>query len=123
MSMHMTTIKILEVEARRAPLRSVNIIISDGTDHYQLEVGGLPLEGDLQPMLFEREVVLWQVAQEREKLTTSQVRRLCYNSPSAGGWSSDEFQEAHNEAFGEKKEKLRRIKTLRDAIRDEWPIV
>lgn len=119
-------IKILEEKSRRSPLRYVDIIISNGTDHYQLGVGGLPLEGDLQliqELLEEREVVLWQVALiKNNQLTAGEVRRACYNSPTAGGWTKNEFQEAHNENYGGRVTKLRRIKTLRDAIREEWPI-
>ncbi|KKN57461.1 hypothetical protein LCGC14_0561730 [marine sediment metagenome] len=123
MTMHMLTIKILEIGTRQTPLRNVDIIISNGTDHYRLGVGGLPLEGDLQLELYEREAELWQAAQiVRNQKTTDEVRRVCYNSPLAGGWSKDEFQEAFNENFGGKKQKLRRIKALRDTIRDEWPI-
>lgn len=117
-------IKILEERIHQAPLKHVNIIISDGETHYQLEVGGLPLIGDLQQiqqLLKAREETLWLEAQiENNLLTTREVRRACYNSPTAGGWTSDEFQEAHNENFGGKSNKLRRIKALRDVIREEW---
>lgn len=115
-------IKILEEKTLQAPLRHVNIIISEGTEHYQLGVGGLPLEGDLQPILEAREEELWRVAQTiNNSLTTEEVRATLYNSPTAGGWSDNEFQEAFNENFGGRATKLQRIRTLRDAIRDEWP--
>ncbi len=100
----------------------VLIIISDGTNHYQLGVGDLPLTGDLQPVLDAREAELWQVAEGiNNQLTTEEVRAKCYNSPLAGGWSDNEFQEAFNENFGGRATKLQRIRSLRDAIRDEWP--
>lgn len=102
--------------------RYVKIIISDGAIHYHLGVSGLPLAGNLQPILEASEAKLWQVAEIKDdQLTTEQVRRDCYNSPSAGGWTNDEFQEAFNENFGGRIDKLRRIKDRRDAIRAEWP--
>lgn len=113
-------IKIIEERTYQA--RHANIIISDGIDHYYLGVGGLPLEGDLQPILDARETNLWQVALVKgTALITEEVRAILYNSPLAGGWSEDEFQEAFNENFGGAATKLQRIRALRDAIRDEWP--
>ena len=103
--------------------RHADIIISDTATHYALGVGGLPLIGDLQTILDAREVELWAVAQTKnDQQTTRQVRCLCYNSPSAGGWTNDEFQEAFNENFGGKITKLQGIKVRRDAIRAEWPL-
>ncbi len=122
----MIKIKILEERTRHAPLRHVNIIIGDGETYYQLGVGGLPLEGDLQMIqrvLEERKAELWQAAQIiRNQKTIEEVRLACYNAPIAGGWTKNEFQEAFNENFGGRVTKLRRIKDLRDAIRNEWPI-
>lgn len=119
-------IKILDIQFKTIRFENISrhadIIISDGTTHYYLNVGGLPLTGDLQPILETREVELWQVAViKNNHLTTEQVRCDCYNSPSAGGWTNDEFQEAFNENFGGRIAKLRRIKDRRDAIRAEWP--
>lgn len=103
--------------------RYVTIIISDSVSHYKLGRGGLPLVGDLQPILDAEEASLWQVAvAKNNSLTTRQVRCACYNSPTAGGWTNDEFQEAFNENFGGKIAKLKHIEELRDAIRAEWPL-
>jgi hypothetical protein len=103
--------------------RHADIIISDGIDHYWLGVGKLPLAGDLQPDLELREAELWRMAVEKSnKLTTRQVRRLVYNSPEAGGWSNDEFQEAY---FEERKGDMTKASALdvrRTTIQAEWPI-
>jgi len=101
----------------------VSIIISDGATHYTLGVGGLPLVGDLQKILEAREAELWQVAQAKDnQRTTRQVRRLVYNSQSAGGWDHDDFQEAWFEERGGDSTRANILDARRAAIRAEWPL-
>lgn len=107
--------------------RHANIIISDGAfpdaTHYALSVGGLPLDGDLLPILEAREAELWQVAvAKKNKLTIEEVHLACYNSPLAGGWTNNEFQEAVAENWEGKPAKRNRITSRRAAIRDKWPL-
>lgn len=103
--------------------RHADIIISDGVTHYALGVGGLLLTGNLQPILEVRETELWRVAVAKgNQQTTRQVRRLAYNSPEAGGWSDDEFQEAY---FEERKGDMTKADVLdvrHTTIHAEWPI-
>lgn len=122
------TIKILSIKTSKdydGPdiTRHANIIISDNVTHYALGVGDLPLTGDLQPILDAREAELWQAAVGKDnQLTTEQVRALIYESPVAGGWSNQEFQEAY---FEERKGNITKANALdvrRTAIHAEWPI-
>lgn len=103
--------------------RHANIIISDGTDHYALGVGGLSLEGDLQPILEAEEASLWTVAVAKGNTrTTRQVRRLVYNAPSAGGWDRDDYQEAVFEKDAGDPTEWNMLKVRRAAIRSDWPL-
>lgn len=103
--------------------RHADIIISDTVTHYALGVGGLPLVGDLQPILEAREAELWQVAvAKNNSLTTEEVRLACYNSPLAGGWTNNEFQEAVAEDWAGDSTKRNRIISRRAAIRADWPL-
>lgn len=103
--------------------RTTMIIISDGTTHYLLGVGGLPLVGDLQSILNARETKLWAVAMDKDnKLTTEQVRTLLYESPIAGGWSNQEFQEAYFEERKGNVAKANALDVQRAAIQTAWPI-
>lgn len=122
-------IKILSEDIDRDDnSRFVSIIISDGSfpdaTHYKLGRGGLPLVGDLQPILESEEDQLWQVAQAKDNsLTTRQVRRLVYNSQSAGGWSKNESEEALLEHLkGGDSTKLDIVWARRAAIRADWPL-
>lgn len=107
--------------------RHADIIISDGAfpdaTHYALGRGGLPLEGDLQPVLEAEEESLWRAAvAKNNELNTEEVRLACYNSPLAGGWTNNEFQEAVAENWAGDSTKRNRITSRRNAIRDEWPL-
>ncbi len=103
--------------------RVADIIISDGVAHYQLGVGGLPLVGDLQKILDAREAELFIVAQAKNNiLITEEVRRTLFNSPLAGGWTSDEFQEAILENDDGLPAKLTVIQSKRAAIKLDWPL-
>lgn len=116
------TIKILSI-SQNDNSRHTDIIISDGIAHYKLGRGGLPLTGDLQLVLEAEEVSLWQVAVvKNNNLTTRQVRRLMYNSQSAGGWDRDDFQEALIEHLAGDSTKLDIIRNRRNAIQAEWPL-
>ncbi len=103
--------------------RVTDIIISNGTNHYLLGVGGLPLLGDLQVILEAREVELWGVAVTKNNdLPTEQVHTLLFESPIAGGWSNQEFQEAY---FNERKGdaiKANALDLRRIAIQTDWPL-
>ena len=104
--------------------RHADIIISNGVDHFILGVGGLPLLGTLLDALEAREPELWGVAQvENNKVTTRYVRRLSYNSQSAGGWSFDEYQEAVFEKEDGNDTMWNVLKARRTAIKTEWPDV
>jgi hypothetical protein len=121
------TIKILSIRFQAAnganTSRHADIIISDGVTHYTLGVGDLPLVGDLQPILDARESELWGVAVAKDdQRTTRQVRRLVYNSRSAGGWDRDEFQEAWFEERAGDSTKANALHARRAAIRAEWPL-
>lgn len=103
--------------------RYADIIISDGATHYKLGRGGLPLVGDLQLILEAEEASLWRVAvAKNNSLTTRQVRRLVYNSQSAGGWDRDDFQEASFEKDAGDLTKWNTLKARRAAIRADWPL-
>lgn len=103
--------------------RHADIIISDTVTHYALGVGGLPLVGDLLPILEAEEESLWRVAVvKKNKLTIEEVRLACYNSPLAGGWTNNEFQEAVTEDWAGDSTKRNRIISRRAAIRAEWPL-
>lgn len=103
--------------------RNANTIISDTVTHYLLGVGSLPLVGDLQVILDARFNELWPVAvAKKNKFTTDEARLACYNSPLAGGWTNNEFQEAVREDWEGKPEKRNRIMARGAAIRAEWPI-
>lgn len=103
--------------------RHADIIISDGVTHYKLGRGGLPLVGNLQVILEAEELRLWQVAVAKgNQRTTHQVRRLVYNSQSAGGWDRDEFQEAWFEERAGDSTKANTLHARRVAIRAEWPL-
>lgn len=121
-------IKIIDIQMQLTELgvnhsRVVDIIISNGTTHYHLGVGGLSLTGDLQKILNAREEELWRVAQEKDdQLDTQQVRRRLYNSAAAGGWTHDEFQEALFEKEEGNPTKLNILKDRRATIRADWPI-
>lgn len=107
--------------------RYVSIIISDGAfpdaTHYKLGRGGLPLVGDLQTILEAEEAHLWAVAVAKDdQRTTRQVRRLVYNSQSAGGWDRDDFQEASFEKDAGDLTKWNTLKARRATIRADWPL-
>lgn len=103
--------------------RQADIIISDGASHYRLSVGGLSLAGDLQIVLDAREPELWIVAQAKNNLlSTRQVRRKLYNSPGAGGWDRDDYQEAVFEKSDGDTTKWDILKARRATIRAEWPL-
>lgn len=103
--------------------RHADIIISDTVIHYALGVGGLPLVGDLQTILEAEEASLWRVAvAKNNSLTAEEVRLECYNSPIAGGWTINEFQEAVAEDWAGDSTKRNRIISRRAAIRAEWPL-
>lgn len=123
-------IRILNEQVREeSQTRYVQIVISDGAfpdaTHYKLGRGGLPLVGDLQPILEAEEASLWQVAVAKDnQKTTAEVRCLLYNSISEG-WSEDDFQEAileHLAGEEENSERLTAMLAKRAAIRAEWPI-
>lgn len=115
--------RIIQDENGIDEARHTDIIISDGATHYKLGRGGLPLVGDLQPILEAEEASLWRVAvAKNNQLTTRQVRRLVYNTPSAGGWDRDDFQEAWFEERGGDSTKANALDARRAAIRAEWPI-
>lgn len=63
------TITILDVTTLDVdfvpPSRTAIIEITDGVDTYKWSVGGLPIIGDLQPLLDAREAELWAKAQAR----------------------------------------------------------
>lgn len=58
--------------------RSVSIIISQNSESYEYAVGGLPLDGDLQPILDARFDELWQGAKERGSIPPE---KLVYGYP------------------------------------------
>lgn len=122
------TIKIIEKRIYQNELGNneghhADIIISDGVTHYALGVGGLPLVGDLQPILDARFDELWVVSVVKDnQLTTRQVRRLIYNSQSAGGWDRNDYQEAVFEKDAGDLTKWNTLKARRVAIRAEWPL-
>lgn len=125
-------IKIIEIttltdEFRQNTFRHADIIITDATTHYALGVGGLPLVGDLQTILDARESELFAVAQEKNNqknnlLTTEEVWVKLFNSPLAGGWTNDEFQEAVLENDDGLPGKLAAIQGKRAAIKLDWPL-
>lgn len=101
--------------------RHADIVISDGTNHYQLGVGGLPRIGNLQSILDAREAELWHTAQEKDnQLTIREVRRLLYNSILGGGWTSDDYQEATFEKDDGNSTKWDILKARRATIQAEW---
>ena len=103
--------------------RHTDTIISDGVVHYALGVGGLPLKGDLQPVLDAREAELWKVAVVKDNtLDAIEARELSYNSPLAGGWTNNEFQEAILENNLGQAAKLTAIQNKRAAIKADWPL-
>lgn len=120
-------IKILNVQTQSTELginqsRVADVIISNGTTHYRLGVGGLSLTGDVQKILNAREEELWRVAQEKDDhLDTQQVRQRLYTSSTAGGWTHDEFQEALFEKDEGDPTKWNTLKGRRATIRAEWP--
>lgn len=119
----LSEIETIDIDTKLAATRHADIIISDSVTHYALGVGGLPLVGDLQPILDAREAELWQVAQAKNnQLTTEEVRRKLFNSPLAGGWTSDEFQEAYFEERKGDTAKVDALDVRRAAIRAEWPL-
>lgn len=121
------TIKILSIKTSKdydGPdiTRHANIIISDNVTHYTLGVGDLPLTGDLQPILDAREAELWTVAQTKGKnLAIQEVRRRCYHSVEAGGWTDSEFQEAIMEYLLGNSIMIDALETLRAKIKTDWP--
>lgn len=112
---------ITDINTSLDAIRYTNIIISDGSVHYRLGVGGLPLIGDLQFILNARETELWKIAQgKNNQLSTHQVRHILYKSPKAGGWNSDDFQEAVFEKDDGDSTKWDILKARRATIRAEW---
>lgn len=56
-----------------APFRHADIIISDGQQSFSLGVGGLPLDGDLQPILESRFDELWLAAIEKNIVPPTEI--------------------------------------------------
>jgi hypothetical protein len=76
-----TTIK-LDPFTQQPASRAVSIFITDDTDAYTYDVGGLPLTGDLQAILDGMEADLWPEAQANGVIATpkdyAKVDRLVY---------------------------------------------
>ena len=103
--------------------RCCSVIITDNGNNYQLGVGGLPLEGDLQPILEDKQDELLEVAVLKgEPQTNEQVRHLLY----ATSWSNEAFQAAVIENMAENvggsMPGFAEILDLFEAINEEWPI-
>lgn len=104
-------------------LRHCDIVITDNSNNYQLGVGGLPLEGELQPILDTRHDELLEVAISKGNIRTNeQVRHLLYSV----SWSNEAFQSAVIENIAENVggslPKFAEILALYEAINEEWPV-
>ena len=103
--------------------RHCDIIITDNAINYFLSVGGLPLEGDLQPILDAQYGELLAVAiQNNDSKTNEQIRHLLYSA----AWSSAEFQAAVIETIAENvggsMPAFTDILELFEQINEAWPI-
>ena len=103
--------------------RYCEIVITDNSNNYQLGIGGLPLEGDLQPILDARHDELLDVAILKGNLRTNeQVRYLLY----AASWSNEAFQAAVIENIAENvggsMPGFAEILEKFEQINEAWPI-
>lgn len=103
--------------------RSCSIVVTDNSNNYQLGVGGLPLAGDLLPILEARQDELLEVAVSKgDSKTNEQVRHLLYSA----AWTNEAFQAAIIENIAENvggsMSAFADILDKFEAINDEWPI-
>ncbi len=77
--------------------RYCEVVITDNSNNYQLGIGGLPLVGELQPILNARHDELLQVAFSKGTTVTNEdvIRLMCEAS-----WSNCTFQIAVIETIG-----------------------
>lgn len=104
--------------------RHCDIIITSNSTCYLLGVGGLPLTGDLQPILDTRYEELLSVAIKLDcTKTVQEVRELAARNT----WSNFVFQEAIMDVIAEQvgndsgSPKFDTIVDMYEAIKEEWP--
>ena len=107
----------------RSFYRYCDVVITDNGNVYQLGVGGLPLEGDLQLILdAQYDELLRAAILKSNPKTNEQVRHLLY----AASWSNGEFQAAIIENMAENvggsESAFADILEKFEAINEEWPI-
>lgn len=103
--------------------RCCSIVVTDNSNNYQLGVGGLPLMGDLLPILEAKQDELLEVAVSKDdSKTNEQVRHLLYSA----SWSNEAFQAAVIENIAENVggslPAFAEILELFEAINEDWPI-
>ena len=118
----LSTILVNDIDGGEQTRCSAIVITGIGA-YYSLNVGGLPLEGDLQPVLDARQNELLEVAILKGNIRTAQeVRYLLY----AEAWSNEAFQAAIIENMAENvgggMPRFTNILELFDQINDDWPI-
>lgn len=104
--------------------RHCDVIVTSNSTCYSLGIGGLPLEGDLQPVLDAEYDGLLRVAITLDHTKTVQeVRELAARLT----WSNFEFQEAMMEVIAEQvgndsgSPKFDAIVDSYESIKEEWP--
>ena len=103
--------------------RFCSIIITDNSNTYQLAVGGLPLSGELQPILDARHDELLGIAISKDSpKTNEEVRHLLY----ATSWTNEAFQAAVIENIAENvggsMPGFADILALFEQINEDWPV-